>query len=67
MGSRIEQEIRDCYERMDHALATREGFGSPAWSANSAYGYTLSLHDTREVAERAVIDYYRKRMHLIRQ
>lgn len=63
----VEREIRDCYKRMNHELATREGFGSSQWSANSQYGVTLSLHETQELAEQAALDYYSERMNLIRQ
>lgn len=63
----VEQEIRDCFKRMNTALAEPAILGAPTWYANSQYGYTLSDHNTREEAEAATVAYYRKRMELIRQ
>lgn len=64
----IEKEIRDCFERMGHELASPVAFTNGAqWSSNSQYGYELAKYSSREEAEAATVAYYRERMNLIRQ
>ncbi len=65
----LEREIRDCFTRLGTDLAKfkyRKGLYAK-WSAMSQYGFVLQEgFETREEAERYVIERYSQRMNLIR-
>jgi len=64
----VEQEIRDCFDRMGHSLSSKFPLVSNgAWFSQSQYGYAMTEHKSKREAEEATIAYYRERMNLIRQ
>lgn len=65
----IQYEIEDEYKRMNRVMAEVMPFTEgKKWQALSQYGYILEdQFDTKEKAEKYLIEYYSKRMYLIRQ
>jgi len=64
----IEQEIRNNFKELGAELARKDFFGSNKFESLSQYGYSLmSNFNTKEEAEKYTIDFYSKRIHLIRQ
>ena len=70
--SELEKEIRTEYVRMNRILAQKSdkftmGNTAETWEALSQYGYPLAYYENKEDAEKHVINFYTKNIHLIRQ
>ncbi len=70
--SKIEQEIRAEFARMNKALAVKGKnftYGNTAeyWEGLSQYGFPMFYCETADQAEQCVIEFYRSHMFLIRQ
>lgn len=61
-----EKEIRENYKRMGVSLTYHDKFLG-GWAAQSQYGYPLAWFDNERDAEAHALNYYDKRMNLIRQ
>jgi hypothetical protein len=63
-----EQRIRTMFSRIGTDLAGQWPFLYKGWIAYSQYGYVMEEgFETKEAAEKYVIDYYSARMNLIDQ